>query len=78
MGNDKAIVDVLNFDGTLVSHHEFDTNQEAADMMVPYITEHRQFDINYIPIGCRPMCSSCDPSSHEKDEDVLKVLLDIL
>ena len=75
MGNNKAIVDVLNFDGTLVSHNEFVTNQEAADFMVPYVTEHRQLDINYQPIGCRPMCSACVPA---KDLEDLKVLLDIL
>ena len=47
----KAVVDVFNFDGTLVSHYEFVTNQEAADFMVPYVREHRKFDINYQPIG---------------------------
>lgn len=75
MSNSKAIVDVLDFDGTLVRHHEFDTNQEAANLMVTYMG--KRFDINYQPIGCRPMCSACVPKNDNDIED-LKLLLDIL
>jgi hypothetical protein len=73
----KALVDVLNFDGTIVSHNEFASNQEAADFMVPFVTEHRQFDINYTPIGCRPLCAACAPAP-SYNEDSIKLLLDIL
>jgi hypothetical protein len=55
----KAIVNVLKFDGTLVSHNEFVTNQEAADFMVPFVIEHRQFDINYQPIGALDNLDEC-------------------
>lgn len=71
----KATVDVLKFDGTLVSHNEFLTNQEAADFMTPFVTEHRQFDINYRPIGCRPMCMACAPAKNGEDFELLRDLV---
>ena len=64
MKNTTANVDVLNFDGTLISHHEFATNQEAAELMTSYMG--KPVDINYEPIGCRPVCSACAPSVTER------------
>ena len=81
----KAIVDIFTLDGKLVESHEFRTNQEAADLIVTYMG--KPMDINYRPIGCRPMCSACWPAlrtrlsrctPNESLDDTMKLLLDIL
>jgi hypothetical protein len=69
-----ATVEILHFDGTLIERHEFDTNQKAADLMFRYMGQ--PVDINYRPIGCRPMCMACTPKQQEDSEILLDVVLD--
>lgn len=72
--NMSAIVDVLNLDGTLISHNEFVTNQEAADFMVPLVGQH--VDVNYVPSACTPDCKEC--ADRQEDYEEIRLLLDIL
>lgn len=69
----KAVVLVEQVDGTFIDLHEFDTNQEAADLMFTYF--RKPVNITYKPIGASRECFGME--SHESSVDN-SLLLDIL
>ena len=70
-GDDYTLEQV---DGTFIGYHEFNTNQEAADLMFTYF--RKPVNITYKPIGASRECFGVE--SHEGDSVANSLLLDIL
>lgn len=74
--DNKAVVLVTDVQGNRLEYREYDTNQQAADLMLTY--DRKAVDITYKPIGARRDCFRMESGEAEEKSLLLDILLDNL
>ena len=75
--SNKAVVLVEDLAGNRLGYHEFNTNQEAADLLVTY--DGKPVNITYKPIGAVCDAFLNEVKTFSADEDLFRdIMLDIL
>lgn len=71
---EKAHVRIETPQGEFVSRHEFDSNQEAADLLTSL--QGKPYNVTYKPIGMDTTGVFLNGKSAEENDTVLNIVLD--